>query len=251
MLVNPLKCSIGTRMCATALSHTLGHAGRGTNYKLESPTQRGLFWPLNDCSRWSPVAIKRPFFTAKNAFGGLLPTTIRHKESHIVPYTADEYFNVVMDVNHYADFLPWCKASVVDPASYSRTSFDADLIVGFAWFSDTYKSRIETRGRRIEVKAIQSGVFENLTNRWHFTPLSDGQSCQVDFELDFKFASIIHHQASFLFVSEVAKIMTKSFDERVKFLRDSRAGCSHAQLIDESKATAPSVDRSREDRTSL
>jgi coenzyme Q-binding protein COQ10 len=37
----------------------------------------------------------------------------RHSETRIVPYTTDDMFAVVADVERYPEFLPWCAALTV------------------------------------------------------------------------------------------------------------------------------------------
>eukprot|EP01068_Selenidium_serpulae_P011528 Selendium_serpulae@DN5683_c0_g1_i2.p1 len=185
----------------------------------------------------------RPFFGIHTFVEALLPAAgvTKHTESRIVPFTAQEYFDVVLNVDEYSDFLPWCKKStLVHSNETSHTRFDADLVVGFGWFSDTYRSRIRARPYTIEVEAVQSTAFDVLKNSWKFTPLEGNGSCLVDFTLEFQFSSIVHQQASNIFLSEVAKIMAQSFENRVNALHGTQQRRLRASALDSTYDNLPS-----------
>lgn len=62
------------------------------------------------------------------------PELVVHSEKRIVPYTAEQYFDLVVDVEQYSKFLPWCKESHIIQQPNAAGYFDAELDVGFVWF---------------------------------------------------------------------------------------------------------------------
>ena len=62
-----------------------------------------------------------------------------HHEKRIVPYTPDQLFNLVADVNKYPEFLPWCVGArirskeerlvIADPVSYTHLTLPTKRIV--------------------------------------------------------------------------------------------------------------------------
>jgi coenzyme Q-binding protein COQ10 len=135
----------------------------------------------------------------------------RHTEKRIVPYTPDQMFALVADVERYPEFLPWCVATRI--RSREERAFTADLIAAFAAFREQYTSRVnlDPEAKTIIIEYLD-GPFEHLTNRWHFVAIEPG--CQVDFDIDFRFRSrTLETLISGVFTKAIRK-MTESFEQR-------------------------------------
>ena len=52
----------------------------------------------------------------------------RHSEKRALPYTAEQIFDLVADVDRYPEFLPWCIGARVRRPE--PNVIDADLIIG-------------------------------------------------------------------------------------------------------------------------
>jgi len=174
------------------------------------------FGPLHrNCGGGSQLTIQRCLFGIPLLnFSG---QPLQHREQRIVPFTCEEYFDIVVDVGKYDTFLPWCQKSCIvkerDPVS---GIFMAELVVGFKLFRERYISSVDAeRPFSISVSASDSSVFEKLVNTWRFRQGPQPRSCIVDFKIDFKFRSIFHHHAANIFLSEVSRVMVASFDRRV------------------------------------
>src|ERR687897_805397 len=95
-------------------------------------------------------------------------------------------FELVADVEHYDEFLPWVVA--VRVRSSSETEAVADLVVGFQAFKERFTSRvIKERPRRICVDYVE-GPLKYLHNEWRFDPAPQGGTT-VHFLVDFAFKS--------------------------------------------------------------
>lgn len=58
-------------------------------------------------------------------------------------YTPEQVYNVVADINHYKEFLPWCKESKVLKERPGQCI--ARLTVGFPPFGESYTSLVYLR----------------------------------------------------------------------------------------------------------
>ena len=116
-----------------------------------------------------------------------------HRETRLVPYTADLMFQVVADVEKYSEFLPWVVALRVlsrEPGK-GREILIAEMAVGYGALRERYTSRVtlDPAARTIDVVEIK-GPFKTLENHWRFTPKAEG--CEVEFSIAFEFASRAH-----------------------------------------------------------
>ncbi|CEL93532.1 unnamed protein product [Vitrella brassicaformis CCMP3155] len=155
---------------------------------------------------------------------------LHHEDRKLVPYSPEQYYDLVVDVENYEKFLPWCQESRLvtegnpGPArdahkTATSARFKAELVVGFRLFKERYTSIIDgTRPKLIKVSAADSNIFERLVNIWRFENGPEPQTCWLTFTIEFKFASVFHQQAAGLFLSEVAQAMVHSFDKRASFL---------------------------------
>ena len=144
----------------------------------------------------------------------------RHSEKRIVPYTPEQMFSLVADVERYPEFLPWCVATRI--RSRQDNEFTADLIAAFAAFREQYTSRVklDPDASVILIEYID-GPFEHLTNRWHFGALDSG--CEISFDIDFRFRSkTLEVLISGVFTKAIKK-MTASFETRAHRLYGSPA----------------------------
>ena len=105
-----------------------------------------------------------------------------HSESRILPYSAEQLFELVMDIEKYPEFLPWCLGARIN--SRSKNGIEADVIIGYKVFREKFSSRVHyIRGKEIEVEYLK-GPMRHLHNKWVFKDLKANQS-QVDFYVDF------------------------------------------------------------------
>lgn len=134
---------------------------------------------------------------------------------HILPYTPEQMFNLVADIERYPEFLPWCTGARV--WDRSEESMLADLLIGFKGFQGKYTSRVllDREEGEISVELVH-GPFKHLYNGWKFTRHPDG--VRVEFDLDFELKSkILQGMLGFVFEDAFKKMLT-AFEERAKKL---------------------------------
>jgi len=111
------------------------------------------------------------------------------KTETIVPYSAEQMYRLVADVEKYPEFLPWCVALRV--IERNPRGLTADMVVAYKVFRERFRSKVvlDPENKRIEAHYVD-GPFRNLENRWTFSDLGNGGSV-VDFEIAFEFKNFL------------------------------------------------------------
>src|SRR5271155_4713755 len=96
-----------------------------------------------------------------------------HAEQRLLPYTPEQLFDLVADVERYPEFLPWCLGARI--RERTSTTITADLLIGFKMVRERFTSRVvPDRPRRIDV-SYTDGPFRYLSNHWDFIARPGGQ----------------------------------------------------------------------------
>jgi coenzyme Q-binding protein COQ10 len=137
-----------------------------------------------------------------------------HAEQRVLPYTPEQLFALVADVERYPEFLPWCVG--VRVRERQPDLIVADLIIGFRMFRERFTSRVRLdRPRRIDV-AYTEGPFRYLNNHWIFEAAPGG--CRIDFFVDFEFKSRLLQRVIEALFSEAVRRMVGAFERRARQL---------------------------------
>ena len=115
----------------------------------------------------------------------------RHAETRVLPYTPEQMFDLVADIEKYCEFLPWVTGAQI--TERNDDALVADLVIGYGPLHERFTSRVSLdRPHRIEVVGIK-GPFKHLENHWTFEPAkADGKrACSVTFSIDFAFKSFL------------------------------------------------------------
>jgi coenzyme Q-binding protein COQ10 len=139
----------------------------------------------------------------------------RHSETRHLPYTPEQLFDLVADVERYSEFLPWVVA--VRIRSASDKEIIADLVVGFSAFKERFTSRVTLdKPHRIHVDYIE-GPLKYLRNEWRFDPAPDGGT-NLFFSVDFAFRSRIFQALAGEMFDRALRRMTDAFERRAAAL---------------------------------
>lgn len=138
-----------------------------------------------------------------------------HAEKRHLPYTREQLYHVVADVERYPEFLPWCSACRIRKREPDGKTFYADMVVSFKMFRERFTSKVTAHPTDlIEVEYID-GPFRYLINRWRFIDADDG-GCILDFYIDFEFRSRILQKVIGLVFNEAAQRMVRAFETRAR-----------------------------------
>lgn len=133
------------------------------------------------------------------------------QETRVLPYSAEQMFDLVADVGRYGEFLPWVIATRV--RSDSEHEMVADMLVGFKALREKFTSRVEKqRPTEIRVHYVD-GPLRDLDNHWKFRPLGP-DSCEVDFHVDFAFRNALFEKLAGQYFDKAFRKMVSAFEER-------------------------------------
>ncbi len=128
----------------------------------------------------------------------------------VVPYSPQQMYDLVNNIEHYAEFLPWCSASEV----LQRTEDEVRATLHLSWSgiekSFTTCNRLQ-KDKMIEVRLI-SGPFKQLEGFWLFELHPEG--CNVVLNLEFEVAGGLFSFALGPIFSQVATSLVEAFSER-------------------------------------
>ena len=131
--------------------------------------------------------------------------------SALLPYTAEQMFDLVDDVNRYAEFLPWCRSAVEVERDDDQVTGTLELAYGSIHKSFTTRN-LRHRPTLIEMRLVD-GPFRQLEGFWRFDPLGD-DGCRVTLDLSFDFSSRLVGMAMGPVFSQVANSLVDSFSQR-------------------------------------
>ncbi len=140
----------------------------------------------------------------------------RHSETKLLPYRAEQMFDLVADVASYPEFLPWTAAARVRstrPVEGGQEML-ADLVISFKVFRERFGSRVTLlpAQNRILTEYID-GPFKHLKSVWSFADRPEG-GCEVDFEVDFEFKNAILAGIIGLVFNEAMTRVVRAFETR-------------------------------------
>lgn len=144
----------------------------------------------------------------------------RHTESRDLPYSAEQMYALVADVESYPEFLPWTVGARVRERKDVEGGEEmlADLVVSFKVFRERYTSRVlltpaDTDGTaKVDVTAID-GPFEKLVTLYTFTPKGEGE-CTMGLDVEFRFRNRLLQRAAGMAFELALKQVTKAFQAR-------------------------------------
>lgn len=143
-------------------------------------------------------------------------------ETHILPFTTQQLYDLVIDIEKYPEFLPWVGAARVRER-FDDGSLKGDLVAHFKGVRERFTSHVKVQPPegdhaecRIDVDLLE-GPFHYLENHWHFIPDGKNQT-KVEFAINFQFKSkILESLMGFMFHRALAK-MVAGFEARAHVL---------------------------------
>jgi ribosome-associated toxin RatA of RatAB toxin-antitoxin module len=133
--------------------------------------------------------------------------------SALVPFSAEQMYKLVDDIETYTEFLPWCSSANI----HSRTDDTVEASIGIAKGSvqKEFRTRnILQKDKQIEMQLVD-GPFKYLHGYWTFNELK-ADACKVSLDLDYEFSNKIVSLAIGPVFNQVANTLVDSFVQRAK-----------------------------------
>ena len=139
----------------------------------------------------------------------------RHSETKVLPYSPEQLFELVADIEKYDEFLPWVVAVRIKSSSEAETI--ADLVVGFNAFKERFTSRVTKQAPDKIMVDYVDGPLKYLHNEWRFTPVESGGT-ELCFAVDFAFKSRLFETLAGQMFDRALRRMTSAFEQRAAAL---------------------------------
>ncbi|NNM62144.1 MAG: type II toxin-antitoxin system RatA family toxin [Steroidobacteraceae bacterium] len=110
------------------------------------------------------------------------------ERSALVPYTAQQMYDLVNDVDRYPQFLPWCTAAHVEPIVPGEVMASISVARGLLRTEFTTRNALRP-GAEIMMRLVR-GPFRRLLGHWRFESQGERGS-RVSFRVDFEFKSAL------------------------------------------------------------
>jgi ribosome-associated toxin RatA of RatAB toxin-antitoxin module len=136
------------------------------------------------------------------------------KKSVLIWYSPAEMYRLVIDVDSYPQFLPWCdKARVV---AHEENGMLAEIGIAFSGIHQTFSTRNKHVVDRQVIIDLVNGPFSQLEGEWNFLPLGENQrACKVELSLTYGFDNTLGRLISPVF-DKIAGSMVDAFVKRAK-----------------------------------
>ena len=128
-----------------------------------------------------------------------------------IPSTKDKLIKMVLDIEKYPEFIPWCLDSKIHSNIDKGKTVEiiADLTIGISFFNQTYKSFVVYNKSSDSIHVTNmNGPLKYLENKWFFK--KKGENSEIDFHVDFELKNNI-----------LNILMVKSFDKGLKKIADA------------------------------
>lgn len=138
-----------------------------------------------------------------------------HSETKKLPYTAQQMYDLVADVESYPQFLPWCAAARIRSTedTSDATVMLADLVISFRVFRERFGSRVTLRPqeKKIDTEYLD-GPFRHMVSNWAFRDVEGG--CEVFFHVDFEFRNAMLRSIIGVVFNDAMQRIVRAFERR-------------------------------------
>lgn len=138
-----------------------------------------------------------------------------HSETRRVPYTAQQMYDLVADVERYPEFLPWTAAARIRKTEHigDHVVVQADLVISFKVFRERFGSRVLLwpEDRVIKTEYLD-GPFKYMISNWSFAEVENG--ADISFHVDFEFRNRILQATATVFFNEAMHRVVHAFERR-------------------------------------
>jgi ribosome-associated toxin RatA of RatAB toxin-antitoxin module len=129
----------------------------------------------------------------------------------LVHHSAAQMFNLVDDVEHYKEFLPWCGG--VDLIERSEATTYATIHIDFHGLKQKFSTENQKRFPDAMDMKFKDGPFKHFEGNWRFTALTE-EACKIEFHLEYEFSSTFLSQLISPVFSHIADTFVDSFVTR-------------------------------------
>jgi ribosome-associated toxin RatA of RatAB toxin-antitoxin module len=139
----------------------------------------------------------------------------RISKSAIVPYTPQQMFELVNNIDDYSQFLNWCDSSSI--LNQSDNQITASVEINKGGIKQTFSTLNTLTPYKSIAMELVDGPFDVLSGEWRFEALGDN-AAKIHLDLQFKFKSMLIDMALSPVFKNIANSQLDSFVERAKYI---------------------------------
>jgi len=133
----------------------------------------------------------------------------RQTERHRLPYTADQMFDLAVDIERYPEFLPQWSAAKIRKREGDILTVEQELDMGIQRLRFTSHATAQ-RPERLQIRSSQA-PFKSMLIDWRFVSATDN-GCMVTLAVEFDMRSMLLEAAAGKFM----QIMTSDIFSRFR-----------------------------------
>ncbi|WP_339045852.1 type II toxin-antitoxin system RatA family toxin [Candidatus Mesenet endosymbiont of Agriotes lineatus] len=144
----------------------------------------------------------------------------KYEDESILNFTIYKLFELIIGIEKYPEFIPWCVAVNVIKKSHCKVV--ADVVASFKGIKGRYTCEIifnlpsMQQSCLIKVRAIQ-GLFKYLHNVWELIPQDENRTI-VKFYIEFEFKSSFLQKPFSMAYKHAQKKIISAFKKRIHLL---------------------------------
>jgi ribosome-associated toxin RatA of RatAB toxin-antitoxin module len=150
------------------------------------------------------------------------------KKSVLLWYTPHEIYQLVIDVEAYPQFLPWCER--VEVLSRDDEGLTARLHLSYSGIRHAFTTRnVQVPDQSVHIGLVD-GPFSVLDGLWRFVALpvpgangaAEAAACKIEFEMRYAFANVVLEAAISPVFDRIADTFVESFVRRAAQVHGAR-----------------------------
>ena len=135
------------------------------------------------------------------------------KQEISINHNAEDLYNIVLDVEKYPDFIPWCNSLIIK--SQLKNQITADMIVSYKnILPQKFTSKVNYNKNNLTINTSYiNGPLKDLETNWTFKSLKTKKTL-ILFTIKFEFKNFIHQKIAEFFFILIKNEMINSFKKR-------------------------------------
>ncbi len=131
----------------------------------------------------------------------------------IVNHSAKKLFDIVLDIEKYPDYIPWCTKIVINERK--NNEIYADMYVKYKFIlAQKFGSQVRFNKNELTIQTNYiEGPLKDLTTNWKFETINKKKS-KILFDVSFEFKNFIHQKLAETFYPLIENKMINSFKKR-------------------------------------
>ena len=141
------------------------------------------------------------------------------KQEIIINHRAKDLYKIVLDLEKYSEYIPWCNKVIIK--TKSKNEMLADMIVNYRYFlPQTFTSHVMFDSNKLLINTNYiKGPLKDLSTEWLFKKL-EIKKTKLIFNVKFEFQRLLHQKLAELFFGLIENKMIDSFKKRADEILD-------------------------------